>query len=55
MVGKIVDQLKPTTDEAISYIISVKETLHDEPEKYDEFFKLLLDVTSNRYDLFSPC
>ncbi|XP_024008053.1 uncharacterized protein LOC18992888 [Eutrema salsugineum] len=37
-------------DNPLSYVASVYEAFHDEPEKLDEFFKLAEDATANRFD-----
>ncbi|KAG7592793.1 Paired amphipathic helix superfamily [Arabidopsis thaliana x Arabidopsis arenosa] len=38
----------PTMDDAVSYLTTVKEALHDEPAKFKEFLKVLNDTKAHR-------
>ncbi|XP_010480641.1 PREDICTED: paired amphipathic helix protein Sin3-like 1 [Camelina sativa] len=44
---------KPTAADALSYVESVKEALHDEPAKYQEFRKIMKDYNRGRLDAAS--
>ncbi|KAG7592818.1 Paired amphipathic helix [Arabidopsis thaliana x Arabidopsis arenosa] len=43
-------QVEPTLSDAHSFIIAVKEAFHDEPTKYEEFIKLMLDIRDHSVD-----
>lgn len=34
---------------AVSYLATVKKALHDEPEKYEEFMKIMIAFKDQRY------
>ncbi|CAL9216114.1 unnamed protein product [Arabidopsis halleri] len=37
-----------TMDDSVSYLHSLKETFHDEPAKFKEFLKVLVDIKAYR-------
>ncbi|XP_018719171.2 paired amphipathic helix protein Sin3-like 2 [Eucalyptus grandis] len=41
---------RPTTDDAMSYLGELKDTLRDEPEKYNTFVEIMKDFKSQRID-----
>lgn len=43
-----------TMDAAFSYAVDLMEAFYAEPEKFDEFTKLLKDIKAHRYDCFFP-
>ncbi|CAH8253417.1 unnamed protein product [Arabidopsis lyrata] len=43
-------QVEPSLSDAHSYITAVKEAFHDEPTKYEEFIKLMIDIRDHTVD-----
>ncbi|KAK7362135.1 hypothetical protein VNO77_04236 [Canavalia gladiata] len=42
---------KPSLDDALSYVATVKETFNDEKEKFENFMKVMQDFQAERIDV----